>query len=691
MLNKHHKIYKRRPVYWLVRGALSLLVFAVLGYSFIDFRIPRDLAVVTPEILLEECNSPQTGRIIVSEAIVRDLADLKGNELARLPLGANVTVIGCQDDWVKIEHSKIKFGRGWTLKAFLVIQLERIEISTDIANVEIDLTNIAPLTTLTATTEVSLIYTPTVVLTLVQATTPVPTLIPLLLPTPTPPPYANAVVNATGSSLLNGPGEVYIRVEKIEHLTPLSVRGQVSSCTWLKVTTPSGHEGWINGRDVTLSTDCSQIPEALIPPTPIPNQETASAEQPESTPSAVNSAMTTTTPIVLQSDLVVTLFTIQLSTINPIQFTFKIENQGAAAVHLNDAAESKNVALRVFLSDAEGNATENGKTLYFPALNTLAPGQSFSSSYPAEFISKQQRTTVSDRLDLTLVVDWEEIVDESNETNNSATTFTMVTPIPTSTDTPTPTDTPVPPTNTQTPTETPTPPNMSSDQTSTPTATARPRPTLTATRSVIPTATHTAAPTRNPAVTIFATATATKVNGQPVTPTHSITPTNTLQPTSTLITATNTSTPVTNTIVCGFNTQEQALADLLVNDSNQQRPSLNCNPILAQVAHARAVDMATRMYFGHETPEGYMANYLVESAGYLLPSYYPDNGNNIESIGLNYATADEAWTAWTDSPGHRLHVLGEETFYAEQNEYGIGYAENADERYWVLITAKRGP
>jgi uncharacterized protein YkwD len=139
------------------------------------------------------------------------------------------------------------------------------------------------------------------------------------------------------------------------------------------------------------------------------------------------------------------------------------------------------------------------------------------------------------------------------------------------------------------------------------------------------------------------------------------------------------------------NTQELELEALFRDDPDQQRSSLSRNDTLAQVARARAVDMANRAYFGHETPEGYMANYLVESAGYLLPSYYPDNGNNVESIALNYLTAADVWAAWSKSAGHRPHIMGEETFYAEQNEYGIGYAENADGRYWVLITAKHGP
>ncbi len=140
-----------------------------------------------------------------------------------------------------------------------------------------------------------------------------------------------------------------------------------------------------------------------------------------------------------------------------------------------------------------------------------------------------------------------------------------------------------------------------------------------------------------------------------------------------------------------LNAQEQALEALFRSDPEQQRVAPVLNVTLSQVARMRAADMAARDYFDHKNPEGQMPNYLVESAGYVLPSYYPDNGNSVESIGLNYTTAAEAWSEWADSHAHRSHVLGEEDFYADQNEYGIGYVESASGRYWVLITAQEGP
>jgi uncharacterized protein YkwD len=144
---------------------------------------------------------------------------------------------------------------------------------------------------------------------------------------------------------------------------------------------------------------------------------------------------------------------------------------------------------------------------------------------------------------------------------------------------------------------------------------------------------------------------------------------------------------------CELNAQEQQIAQYMIDHPQQQRPSLTCHPILAQVARERARDMAARHYFSHVNPDGYGPNYLVEEAGYDLPDYYgsaPD-ANNIESIAGGYGTAEAAWQAWMDSEGHRTHLLGLAAFFAEQVDYGIGYVYDAESdyrHYWVVITAK---
>ena len=147
---------------------------------------------------------------------------------------------------------------------------------------------------------------------------------------------------------------------------------------------------------------------------------------------------------------------------------------------------------------------------------------------------------------------------------------------------------------------------------------------------------------------------------------------------------------------CSLNPEEEQIARFMIEHEEQQRSSLTCHPILARVARERAEDMARRRYFGHTNPDGFGPNYLVRQAGYVLPSYYetaPD-ANNIESIAGGYATAEGAWQCWMGSTVHRTHLLGLSAFYAEQVEYGVGYAYDPTSPYryyWVVITAKPGP
>lgn len=144
--------------------------------------------------------------------------------------------------------------------------------------------------------------------------------------------------------------------------------------------------------------------------------------------------------------------------------------------------------------------------------------------------------------------------------------------------------------------------------------------------------------------------------------------------------------------LCDLNPQEQEIADLAAQHPDQGRASMSCDPILAQVARERALDMGIRHYFSHTNPDGFGPNYLVRQAGYGLPSWYgtANDANNIESIAAGYTTAAFAWAGWLNSSGHRAHVLAENAFWADQTNYGIGYAyvPNSPYRhYWVFISA----
>lgn len=144
---------------------------------------------------------------------------------------------------------------------------------------------------------------------------------------------------------------------------------------------------------------------------------------------------------------------------------------------------------------------------------------------------------------------------------------------------------------------------------------------------------------------------------------------------------------------CEFVANTTALATLFKTDPGQQRPIMNCDPILMLVAQAKAEDMANNNYFGHVSPDGEGPNYLATEAGYQFPSNYATSksANQIESIYAGSGNPSSVWTAWMGSLTHEEHLLGLNGFFAAQNEYGIGYAYNPNspyKHYWVVLTGK---
>jgi uncharacterized protein YkwD len=141
-----------------------------------------------------------------------------------------------------------------------------------------------------------------------------------------------------------------------------------------------------------------------------------------------------------------------------------------------------------------------------------------------------------------------------------------------------------------------------------------------------------------------------------------------------------------------LSSEEALIADYMVNDSGQQRASMQLDPILARIARERAQDMAARNYFNHVNPDGLGPNALVREAGYALPGWWGTAAadNYIESIAAGRNTAVATWTDWMNSPSHRTHILATDSFYQNQTSYGVGYAYSAGStyrHYWVILTA----
>lgn len=138
--------------------------------------------------------------------------------------------------------------------------------------------------------------------------------------------------------------------------------------------------------------------------------------------------------------------------------------------------------------------------------------------------------------------------------------------------------------------------------------------------------------------------------------------------------------------------RERRLGELLV-AASERRVRLTHSAVLAKVARERAEDMARRGYFSHTTPEGLGANTLVRREGYALPDFYDSRpqGNNIESLGRGFDSAEGVWRSWMGSTPHRAHLLGLRDEFASHTEYGVGYARAPGQpggHYWVVLTAR---
>jgi uncharacterized protein YkwD len=126
------------------------------------------------------------------------------------------------------------------------------------------------------------------------------------------------------------------------------------------------------------------------------------------------------------------------------------------------------------------------------------------------------------------------------------------------------------------------------------------------------------------------------------------------------------------------------------------RPLLVWNETLAKVAQSKAEDMRDRGYFAHVDPDGNGTNIKIHEAGYTLTASFVDNKSNnfFESLGAGYGSGVEGIKALildqgTNPPGHRNHLLGIDSFWANCTDVGIGFARGGSYRtYMVVLIAK---
>lgn len=126
----------------------------------------------------------------------------------------------------------------------------------------------------------------------------------------------------------------------------------------------------------------------------------------------------------------------------------------------------------------------------------------------------------------------------------------------------------------------------------------------------------------------------------------------------------------------------------------EKRDKLVWSAELAKAAYDKAKDMAERNYFGHVDPDGYGMNYKINKAGFDLADYLMQSkkANNFESIAagtdrntgkimIQQLIIDKG----IPSLGHRKHLLGMTTFWAEAKYCGIGFYKKPGSKYTYYI------
>ena len=87
------------------------LVMAVIASASCGSPTP---AAPTPQVY----STPLYGRVAVAEAIVRQAPDVAAEEVARLPRGAEVRVLGSQGEWLQVQAPSVT---GWVLGDLVTI------------------------------------------------------------------------------------------------------------------------------------------------------------------------------------------------------------------------------------------------------------------------------------------------------------------------------------------------------------------------------------------------------------------------------------------------------------------------------------------------------------------------------------------------------------------------------------------
>ncbi len=138
--------------------------------------------------------------------------------------------------------------------------------------------------------------------------------------------------------------------------------------------------------------------------------------------------------------------------------------------------------------------------------------------------------------------------------------------------------------------------------------------------------------------------------------------------------------------ICGLVKQSQELAQIIIKSKGQKRKSLNCNINLAKAAAKKAKQMAESERIAH-TLNNLTANEHLAKFGIELPHTYEILGNQVEAVLGGEQYPQEAFSYFMTSTDHKSHLLGENSFFRDQDQIGVGfYYDEAKkyEYYWVV-------
>lgn len=132
---------------------------------------------------------------------------------------------------------------------------------------------------------------------------------------------------------------------------------------------------------------------------------------------------------------------------------------------------------------------------------------------------------------------------------------------------------------------------------------------------------------------------------------------------------------------CWSNENEMLFFDLLFHHQNQQRPYMECSPILQASSVYKVNDMIKRNYFGHVSPNGEYPNEIIQKLGYHFP--YKSKANYIESLMMKTNDPQVALDTLLEDEQNKEHLFGRNSFFREFTQVGVSVRNGI----WVVHIA----